>query len=341
MTIRYDILSVTLYLIVITGNAVASDYEDFDGTSNSQGATYIETYTPAGTVPPANIPAREGALDAAPATVTEAQLPKVDNNDNQQADQWMTEVRNNFRVAYKKAGSPSIALFWNREFNDQLSQWYVDKRVTATHEDTVDLTGNHMSADKDKNWSTNISGNSTSSDEHSFSECKGGQCYQELSVNSSRGDNIQNRAEEFGFNSGFISSLLTGKARLLDRAAIMRLTQRDKAKQAGKEIESDRKTIETDSLIGYAEYLAEIIYSTKSNTQLGMTFLVTIKEVATGRIIVMFKSDARPEGLRAIQTAFVATKNGFIEQTTEFYATPEQVGKQLGYETMQALIGVI
>lgn len=47
------------------------------------------------------------------------------------------KVLSHFIKSYEAAGQPGIAVFWNREFDDQLSQWYQALRTSQTGETSV------------------------------------------------------------------------------------------------------------------------------------------------------------------------------------------------------------
>ena len=51
-----------------------------------------------------------------------------------------TKTIKHFKQAYKKEGKPSIAIFWNRAFDDQLSQWYQEIRLSQTGEKSVKVS---------------------------------------------------------------------------------------------------------------------------------------------------------------------------------------------------------
>jgi hypothetical protein len=346
----------TLLAVLPVSAAVASDYEDFDGQPNSNGVRYIESYTAPGYVPPAPAAPGRAPLDAMPTQVLASPQTRDGGQGEAESAAWKSRVRGQFRSAYKSAGEPSIAVFWNREFNDQLSQWHADKRVVRTGEQATNSTDKFEPSAKGKGWERNMTGGSRIVEAQYFAECKaalvqsGGKegskreytpelCYQVLNRRAPAGDSMGHKATEFGFNSGFMGPLLNTSVKVLDRSAIMRLTQRDTARKAGAELISDSQKVESDALIGYADYFAEIIYSSKPGAHLGVEFLVSVKEVSTGRVVAMFRTEGEPPSSEPV-TQWVATANGFIEQTAEAESNPKEVGEQLAYETMEALARV-
>jgi len=341
----------------VTLCARASTFDDFDGNRNSDGVKYIERYTPPGQVPRApHSPDGSGAYDE-PSTgmMTGTGLVASDSS-GEKAAAWRRQVLAGFKAAYKRAGSPRIAVFWNRELTDQLSQWYADKRVIHTGEqagqgkDRLQPAG--ATAAPGYQRDTSVANHTTEA--QYFADCKAALslrgadgsrlreytpelCYQILQRPMPAGDGMGGRAKEFEFGSGFMGPFLGASAKMLDRAAIMRITQRDSARRSGVEVVSDAVEVETDALVGHADYVAEIVYSANPGSQLGVEFLVTVKQVKSGRVVAMFRPAATPADLPPPSTRWAATAAGFEKRTTHASATPHQVGAQLAFETMEAL----
>lgn len=318
----------SILLLTLTINVAALD---INNSKNASGNVDIESLSEPGFVkPPSNTEASYG-YDAQPTEVLvdNTNAPTID------ADNWKNNIINNFKNTYKNAGKPKIAVFWNHVFDDSLSQWHANKRAHISRKEKLDI--DYDSTGKDKTTKT-LSLADRVDVEQQFTHCDNGVCYQTLKPKSYAGDNMQSKTEEFEFNSGFVSVFLQGNAKLLDRAAIMRLEQRsERYKDKGIE-EADRQMVETDALIDRAEYLAEINYSNKVDAQLGVEFLVTIKKVKSGEIIAMFRTEALPIDLESPTAQFEATPNGFVKKITNQLATPKQVGQQLAYETMEAFV---
>ena len=235
----------------------------------------------------------------------------------------------NFSKSYDSAGEPGIAVFWNREFDDQLSQWYQALRTSQTGE--ASMKGNDKfepSGGDDPAYERNISG--------------GGKIvsaqYLEVRDKVQKRKGFGNESESFGFSAGFTSTFLSVPAKILDRKAIMRLVQRDGAKEAGAEMISAYQKVETDALIGYADYLAEILLTPDQSGDSNWAFMVTVKSVSTGQVVAMFKSTANKPFEEAQETRWIATSSGYQKVTDQRkIGSPTEVGEQLAYETMQAL----
>lgn len=283
--------------------------------------------------------------------------------------EWKLKIENKFKTKYENLGQPKIAIFWNREFSDQLSQWYSDKRVVKTGEQANNSTDKYepASGNSKDGYSRSQTGGSRIVEAQYFAECKEAVktsaqtershgvdgsyskdaisaeatpsselCYQVLNTPKKSGDEMNSKSMEFEFSSGFTGSFINIKTNIVDRASIMRIMQRDTAAKAGAELIADSQKIESDALLGYADYLAEVVYQHSSNTELGFEFLVTVKEISNGRIVAKFKSEARPKGLKETES-WKATSKGYKKVKNVEHASPSQVGEQLAYETMEAL----
>ncbi len=335
----------------------ASSFDDFDGKPSSDGLKYIERYTPAGQVPPPPVmPYESPAYDDAPTGMMGGAGPMPADSSAQKAAAWRNSVSAGFKLAYKRAGSPRIAVFWNRELTDQLSQWYADKRVVRTSEQAghVDARRDPPKAAAAPGYNRSVRGGAHALEAQYFADCQAALkergadgsskrgyapelCYEVLQRPAPTGDDMGGKAKEFEFSAGFMDPFIGVSAKMLDRAAIMRIVQRNNARRAGTELVPDSVTVETDALIGYADYVAEVVYSSDPQSQLGVEFLVSVKQVASGRVAAMFRTDATPADLPPPSTRWAATASGFEQRTTYASASPRQVGEQLALETMEAL----
>ena len=284
------------------------------------------------------------------------------------------EISKKFTAAYKRVGEPRVAIFWNRKYDDQLSQWEATSRRTITGEgsfqghDSMQLTG---SQEEIKAFA-DAAHSATSKDEDSRVQPMGS-----YDRNLTAGNRIQasgyserlaqrqrrlglGEKKSFQVGAGFTQTFLYNKVKIIDRAAIMRLMDRKLAEKAGSEMIADFQKIETDALIGYADYLAEILFTYDSEADLYMSFMVSVKEVKTGRIVAMFDSDGQADDQN--KPKWVVTANGYRKveknervrrKTEKWDATdeggykmdlseedrdlPKDVGAQLAFEAMAEL----
>lgn len=227
------------------------------------------------------------------------------------------DIRANFERAHNGAGSPTLAVFWNRQLDDQLSQWYTGSRTISTHNNS--WKGEGFTATQER-----------------------------IDVETRFDDRPQpEELAGFEFDSGFTRTLLGTGVKLVDRSAIMRLTHSDEAEVADGIIVADYQQIEIDALKGYADLIAEILFVDGGESEL--VFLVTIKEVATGQIVTKFRSKPYSFGQR-YEEQWVTTANGYekisvrVEDESAPYLrddidpeTAEYVGWSVALQTMQAL----
>lgn len=238
-----------------------------------------------------------------------------------------------FSDSYQREGDPTIAIFWNRKFDDQLSQWEAThRRIREKH-----VVGNPLQPSSSEDT------NSRGELDDSLKEQNKGERSVLISNYSERRANQQSRfglgeGETFEFEAGYSQILIANKVKIIDRSAIMRIIERDNARESKTETLADYQKIETDALIGYADYLAEILFIKDNTADMGMAFMVTIKEVATGKIAAMFKSKGEVVKNEKVETQWVVTANGYkLEELEGDMVTPNDIGEQLAFETMHNL----
>ncbi len=235
------------------------------------------------------------------------------------------QIANSFGRAYDNAGRPAIAIFWNRKFDDQLSQWYQTLRTSQTGESSSQVEDKFepKSGSEEEAYQRNISG--------------GGKIVSSQYIEKREKEQQREglaEADQFEFAAGYTSTFLDVPAKILDRKAIMRIIQRDNARQAGAEMISDYQKIEADALIGYADYLAEVVLTKDASAATGFAFMVSVKSVSDGQVVAMFKSKGNSP--LASTSKWQASAGGY-KQKSGGLGTPNEVGEQLAFETMTAL----
>lgn len=231
-------------------------------------------------------------------------------------------IINSFRQAYSKTGQPKLAVFWNRKFDDQLSQWYQVSRSTQTK-----TASNRYELSSDPAITRSINYD----DKVAYTQ------YKEVRLDT-RDRAGFNEADAFEFSSGFTSTLIDVPTKIIDRDTIMRLMDRKNAKDMGAALISDNQKVETDALVGYADYLAEILLARDPSAETGWSFMVSVMSLNDGRVVAKFKSEAKtPE--TPPEERWVATSKGYQKTTIrkEKESSLAQVGEQLAFETMHAL----
>ena len=172
----------------------------------------------------------------------------------------VAEIRASYERAYAEAGRPRIALFWNRKFDDQLTQWYAISRVTSTGGEPGSKAGVTVREERDDV--------------------------------RSRFDGRASPGElaSFEFSAGLTRTLLASGTELVDRDMLMRLAQRRSPELVTGARVSDYQEIELDALIGSVDLIVEILYAGPADTYDPLTVMVSIREVETGRVVSMFRS---------------------------------------------------
>lgn len=228
-------------------------------------------------------------------------------------------IKANFRSQYMRVGRPRIAIFWNRKLDDQLSQWYTPSRRIDTR--------NHWGG--------------------------GGFTATQRRVDvEGRFDRRPQPGElaGFEFGAGLTSTLINAGVEIIDRDTIMRLTQREVEPIEDGVVISDYQQIEMDALAAHADLFVEVLYVPQADADSPFTVMITIKEVRTGKVAAMFRSEKSllPEG--ATQTRWVATGDGYRQEEVPVenvaavpvadgiaLGTPEHLGWNVALQTMSEL----
>lgn len=128
-----------------------------------------------------------------------------------------------------------------------------------------------------------------------------------------------------GLQSEFMAQLRQGGVRFIDRTLATRL--------AGMSVQGERPNvhaIETQGLVGHADYLMEVSSRADFEAASGRRFHVALRDVASGETLVDFETPADPP--EAGPQPWVATASGF-ERATAPAATPADVARMLALET--------
>lgn len=223
-----------------------------------------------------------------------------------------------FNNAYSNVGKPRMALFWNREFSDRLSQWVAFRRAVSSGSTTIEGplfgTGNAANIQKSETAQTEV--------------------LVQDQVRGGLGDELTN----LRFESAYVEPMQSAGAIFIDRATIMRLNQSHTGKQQGVGYRPDKQAVETDALVGYADMIAEILMTPdgREDSPLGMAFRVKITDVRTGQLVLSFLSQGMHEDDTDKPAQFVTTSTGFARKAPE-PPKPEDVAHRLALETMVML----
>lgn len=211
----------------------------------------------------------------------EVMARKANANQTDQAAETAAMIAN-FAAAYERNGKPRLALFWNRQLSDALSEWYAPARVINT-----ETTNSTMSGD----ITLNQSGNAQVTSE-----------IQQRVRDQRRGQTPE--TFEWEFQDGFLAPFLEAGVQVIDRSAMMRLTGADLQG-------TGEHTVETRALQGKADYLMEVLVGANWKSSTGYELRTRILEIRTGRIIAYVNS----KGLKSWNPAkeIIATNTGFVD----------------------------
>ena len=166
--------------------------------------------------PPVLVPTPESAT----AVVIEVEVPSP-------------QVRQSFREAYQRAGAPRLAVFWNRMFSDGLRDMIADERIV------INVSRSSASGGEDK----------------TFSEREADRLVVQAESRREDGARVSpvNEIGEFQFQTGYLQPLIEEGASVIDRAAIMRITDAvHRLKDAAVPLD-DRQLVETAALKDHAD----------------------------------------------------------------------------------------
>jgi hypothetical protein len=200
-----------------------------------------------------------------------------------------------FDRAYKAAGSPRLAVFFNRTLSDEVREWRTDIRGVVA-----------------------ISGDVTASDGEKRSTFKGPGGISAYAQTHVENDTLRaypaDESWKWRFEQGFLDPLIDARARVVDRATIMRLEAAASGRQGSAYNPMAVKKVEMDALLGKADLFVEILVQRDPQSDVGYVFKATAKEVKTGFVLANVTSldwDYRP-----VQKKIIATDRGY-EITSE------------------------
>lgn len=232
------------------------------------------------------------------------------------------EIVERFAAAYRAQDRPRIAVFWNRRFDDRVSDWTSGVRVSETESSRLDAS---------------LSGERTGGAE--AGSLRGAL---RLDLDRRRAVQAAHRAPEdsrpglpealaLELESGFVAAMTAARAAILDRAAIMRLQDR-----AERSSDPDGRRIETDALLEHASLLIEVLVASQRGMPLDTLFYVTVKDVRTGQIIASLTADGRAAA-DAAPRRWEIGPNGVSRASGRRLETARLIGQHLALQTMSAL----
>lgn len=139
--------------------------------------------------------------------------------------------------------------------------------------------------------------------------------------------------EAQALQSEFMAQLRQGGVRFIDRTLATRL--------AGMTVEGERPNvhaIETQALVGHADYLMEVTSRADAEAPSGRRYHVALRDVASGETVVAFDTDA--DTGEAAPQGWVAGANGF-ERGAPAPATDADTARELALQTGRRMADVV
>jgi len=218
-------------------------------------------------------------------------------------------VREEFRNSYTREGSPRLAVFWERVFDDQPSDWQADQRSTLSIEgqSTRERTGANAGTEQRRGTVTL-------------------QAQQERRVTGQ----TQTMPGDPRVRNGFIHSLTREGARVVDRAVLMRMADRDRTGSRSLVGAPDLQRTETSALLEHADYLVEV-HSAPDQPDI---WEIHARDLRDGSVVALFRSSGEPPAEER-RSSWVATSRGYEKRKQPI--TPEDRGEELALAMMEAL----
>lgn len=227
--------------------------------------------------------------------------------------------RSGFSSAYARAGRPTIAVLWNREFTDMLQQGSASQisidtlRAGVSSAEAVRVPG-YAAAQV----GGAVVGNTTITSQ----EVKSQQAQRSGPV----------ERVDLQMRSAFMQTITSSGVQLVDRNVVMRTTA---ARQKGGGLDSQQ--VETEALTRHAKLLMEVLNTRDSASPTGWATYVSIKRLADGVVLAEGYMDGRlPEDAPKPAPRFEADPRGGFREIVK-PVTVGDTGKLVAEQTLARL----
>lgn len=227
--------------------------------------------------------------------------------------------RSGFSSAYARAGRPTIAVLWNREFTDMLQQGSASQvsidtlRAGVSSAEAVRVPG-YAAAQV----SGAVVGNTTITS-------------QEVRSQQAQRSGPVERVD-LQMRSAFMQTITSSGVQLVDRNVVMRTTA---AKQKGGGLDSQQ--VETDALTKHAKLLMEVLNTRDNASPTGWATYVSIKRLADGVVLAEGYMDGRlPEDAPKPAPRFEADPRGGFREIVKPVSVGD-TGKLVAEQTLARL----
>jgi hypothetical protein len=176
-----------------------------------------------------------------------------------------------FSAAYGRAGQPTIAVLWNREFTDMLQQSSAAQlQVETVRSNAATAQVDRVDAHRSMHGSAQMQGAAVSSSTLTAQTLR--------STQAARSGPAERMDLEM--RAAFMQTMASAGVRLVDRNVVMRTTA---ARQGGRE--HDSQHVETEALTRHARLLMEILNTRDDRSPTGWSMYVSIKRLADGVVL--------------------------------------------------------
>lgn len=226
-----------------------------------------------------------------------------------------------FRTAYVKAGRPTIAVLWNREFTDMLQQG----TATQVSVDTVRAGVATAEAVRVPGYrAAEVTGASVGSTTVTVGEVRTQQAQRAAPV----------ERVDLEVRSAFMQTITGAGVLLVDRNVVMRTTA---AKSKGGTLDSQQ--VETEALTRHAKLIMEVLNTRDPSSPTGWATFVSIKRLSDGVVLAEgYMNGQYPQGQPRPTPRFEADPNGGFR---EVRASVGDVGRLAAEQTLARLAGAL
>ncbi|ROH86017.1 hypothetical protein ED208_16475 [Stagnimonas aquatica] len=353
MTVAPQWLKLGTALLLVSSAALAQHYPSPPQDSNT---VYLEQSTPAGAVPPPRpvkpivSPAPAASVAAPPSQAAVVPAPAAE----------FDLARRDFEQAYRRAGSPRMAVYFNRELSDEVREWIPDDAVTQvssyheTHNQSASGSGEFKlrgqgelkptagGKDPAQPFSLQASGQG-SSRAQAQSETRAestNTVLRQAYIGPTGGREDPREAWKWEFEDSLTNKLLSARANLVDRAMIFRLMAKNSPQSDGLSGSISTNINEISALEKYADILVEMLVTEAPGTAVGYDFRATAKEVKTGRLLGTAYVRGS-ESLQVPQSRIVAGANGYQRETIRQVPTVNDVSGLLATRLLRSMAGAL
>ncbi|MDR2332172.1 MAG: hypothetical protein LBE61_01665 [Burkholderiaceae bacterium] len=266
--------------------------------------------------------AQAPAISSIPASAFRSGEPEVIKPSSSPSVEAPAFPRAAFASAYARAGRPTIAVLWNREFSDRLEQSRSSQvRVDSTYASEADI----LSVSRPGRSGVEVRGHADGVAAARTTITAG-----EVRQQQPRRDGPEERMD-MQVRAGFLQAMVSAGVKLVDRNVAMRTTA---LRHQEKAVALDSQRVETEALAGHALLLMEVLSTRDTAAPLGWSYHVSVRRMADGLVLSEGYMDGLPSPLTPPpQPRFEADpRGGFREMAPPI--TAGDVGRRVGEQTL-------